>query len=138
MNKVTDLDTSRKLEPIMKGVVTEKTWRQWGSVKELLNAKDFPPDSGYDLTPAYSFLDMLGRVPKEVSIKGEKCFLNIRFPGNHFSVGYSTAINKPYTYSRTLRCVTTAWEDINSPTAALARLLLWLDGEGLLPKEGDK
>lgn len=133
-NKVTDLLTSRRLQPIMKGVETEKvhycvtnngkvTW-EIGYRKRLI----YNGVLEEHLTPAYDLDDLLRALPKEICVGEEKYLLNLnhlRYEAQHWSCRDITNLASPKFKE---------YIDNLSPQAA-ADLLLWLDEQGLLPKE---
>jgi hypothetical protein len=150
-NKVTGLPTSLKLVPIMGGVETEKVWGRHAIIDErdpcstkhvkikwsswMLYDVAYNKDILIHLetVPAYSFLDMLARVPDEIEVcdddEGwtEECFLHIE----KTTCCYDGRTLKPY-----LPSVFCAREE-GSITEALAKLILWLGENGYI-KEVEK
>jgi hypothetical protein len=139
-NKLTNLATSRKLQPIMGGIETEKYYVGDTICVKLSDGTLLNPESGKrmlclhyitDIVPSYDIHDLLARLPKVIEHeKYGRCFFTLssfidRDGEEHYQVFYKTPI---LTHKR-IGAQFSRWKPL---LQALSDLLIWLSENNYL------
>lgn len=149
-NQVLSIKRCQEIQPYMGEVEIEKVWGREITKSVRGRAIDYAPwrlylrseikdNSRFETIPAYSFLDMLGRVPE--NIHAITCWKNMSESGCECSVfghNFTFTMDKEHgEYVVGYYCAKniTLLHDIGNisdkdPTEALAKLIIWLAENG--------